>query len=606
MPTRSENPIPATSPDARWPWVPLTLLLVALMVGALTVDRRTWPSFMGDEATYAMQAESLAFDGDLRYTAADYHRLVEHWGRPPQGLILQSGDGGATITYGKPVFYPLYLAPFVRLSPTRGPFVANALLLALASLSAAGVLRRRLGPWAPAWVAALVFGSVSFAFVFWIHADLFLMCLTALALALADGAGGNAQPTDDEPPRRSRVFSPRWPLVGILLAMVAFSRPTYLPLFLAVLAFLPRSRPDRWRSLALLLGSALAVVALTATLHWSLTRSWTGYGALRSGFYAHTGYPEVDFPTADWVAQLEEMGNAAARSPASVLRDKPLDASLLAWNSFYFLAGRHVGLVPYFLPVLLALWGPWRDRRRWALVAAVALSVGLFLWTRPFNFYGGGGTLANRYFLPTYPALWFLAGHRLRPAWIVASGFAAGLFLYPLWLAPRTFPIGEQGTYRYVSPLATQLLPFETTLSHLKLAGRDDLYDGGFYLRLISPELRAGGDAHLRLPVGTSGELLVGRVESLDRLELTLRWPDDVRVEVGGARVEALGYGPEGRRFLLHLARPDARHPMWWTWDPVSLHKLRIRFEGGPDRRVVFDLHLPGTPAVTGRSPTTP
>ena len=82
----------------------LWILLALLALGVLSFDRLSWPSVIGDEATYLMAAESLAWDGDLRYQRQDFDRFVEHWGVEPEGLILQSGDGGVHITFGKPFF----------------------------------------------------------------------------------------------------------------------------------------------------------------------------------------------------------------------------------------------------------------------------------------------------------------------------------------------------------------------------------------------------------------------------------------------------------------------------------------------------------------------
>ncbi|HSF43882.1 MAG TPA: hypothetical protein VLT87_29085, partial [Thermoanaerobaculia bacterium] len=140
-----------------WSWAVLALLLAATLAGAATLDRRSWPELMGDEATYLMQAQSLAWDFDLRYSRADYDRFVAQWGKKPDGLILQSGEGGSALLYSKPISYSLYIAPFVRLSPVRGAGIANALLLALAGIVTARTLSRRIGPSAPLWVAASLF-----------------------------------------------------------------------------------------------------------------------------------------------------------------------------------------------------------------------------------------------------------------------------------------------------------------------------------------------------------------------------------------------------------------------------------------------------------------
>ncbi|GFP20340.1 hypothetical protein HKBW3S03_01842, partial [Candidatus Hakubella thermalkaliphila] len=47
----------------------------------------------GDEATYLMQAQSLAYDFDLRYTETDLRRLfMDGWQTGPQGLFLVRND----------------------------------------------------------------------------------------------------------------------------------------------------------------------------------------------------------------------------------------------------------------------------------------------------------------------------------------------------------------------------------------------------------------------------------------------------------------------------------------------------------------------------------
>jgi len=129
-------------------WAILALLLALTLIGAVRLDRSPHP-LTGDEATYAMQAASLAWDFDFSYTRQDYDRFVAQWHVPPDGLVLQNRAGSDRLVYAKPPLYALILAPFVRLAPVRGPVVANALLLAAAALLAALALRRRLGGAAP-------------------------------------------------------------------------------------------------------------------------------------------------------------------------------------------------------------------------------------------------------------------------------------------------------------------------------------------------------------------------------------------------------------------------------------------------------------------------
>lgn len=576
-------------------WALLGTLLGALLVGTATFDRSAWPSLVGDEATYLMQAESLAWDRDLVYSRTDFDRFVEHWGGPPEGLILQKGRDSSALVYGKPFYFAAWTAPFVRASPTRGPFVANALLLALAATVAAGALRRHLGSAAPLWVAVFVFASVLFAHAFWAHSDLFLACCTALGLALAFGSpresregGGN--------PRRRLAAGARWLAAGGLLAMVAYSRPLYAPLFLPVVLAalrLPRA-PASHRVIALfgLAAGALAVVLVTLAVHQSLAGTWTSYGAERRSFNSAVGFPEVDLDPGAWDEMIREWGNASwlkRRDLAGISLGSP---GLWAWNGLYFLTGRWVGVLPYFLPLVLGLLGRPRGTPRWALAAAVALTVvGLFL-LRPFNFYGGGASLGNRYFLPVYPALWFLATRPVRLPAVLAVALVAAPFLWPLWTAPRAYPLDPSGVFRYASATAQRILPFETTQHHLKPGGpQPDVNHRGLWIKPLSPAVSvASGPDVLHLEGEGVGRLLVGRGRPLDTLVLEIG-AGALPLEVSGARVVSEGPGAPGwARLRLELDGPRAVHPMWWTAEDFFLYRLVLYPREDPERSYPFTL----------------
>jgi len=562
--------------------LPLLLLLGLVLVGALTFDRQEWPAFVGDEATYLMAGESLAWDLDLRFETEDYERFVDHWGRPPEGLILLSGDAGRHISFGKPLFYPLAIAPFQRLSPLKGPFVANALILALAAIVTARSLGNRLGNTAWLWVAVFLFASVSFAYVYWAHADLFLMALSAIALSLAVGA---RQSVDEE---GSML---RWVTVGLLMAIVIFSRPLYLPLLIPIALAVPQRQ--RLRGLTGLLVGVASVLLLAVTIHWVSGRSTTSYGAQRRGFYSHTGYPGVDFASEQWVEKLEELGDAAWVEGQTVARLPKTDPSLWAWNSLYFLVGRHVGVLPYFLPLLLGILGRHRERAQWALLGAVLLCIAAFFLYRPFNFYGGGGAIANRYFLPLYPAFWFMGSKPARVGPALAVTLLAAFFLWPLWSQPRAFPLREDSTYRYVSTAATMGLPFETTQSHLKPSGRSDVIHHQLWVKSLSPSLRPSRDGRvLKLRADSRGQLLVGSSTPLTRLQLATWGPGAEELEVTrGATVGGAESAGEVRILDLELGRRRARHPMWWTWAPYHLYQLDLR---AGEIGVSFSLWPPG------------
>lgn len=528
-------------------WAVLAGLLLATTVGAALFDRRSWPGLVGDEATYLMQAQSLAWDYDLRYSRADFDRFVAQWGLRPEGLILESGDGGATLTYSKPAAYAAFIAPFLRLSPTRGASVANALLLAFAAAAASRALARRIGPAAPWWVAAWVFGSVSFAYVVWVHADLFLMCLVALAYSLVYGGAG----PEEEPGPTGRLVR-RFLLAGALLGLVAMSRPFYATLLLPAALAVPRGR--RGAGLAAFLGGALAVVLTAGLANLATSGALTAYQAERQSFDSMVGFPEVELPAGSWQDQIAARGSHSWKPPAG------FDVKQGAWNALYFLAGRHVGILPYYLPLLLGLAAWRRDQGRWAILPAVLIAAAGFLVLRPFNFYGGGGAIANRYVLPLFPATWFLAGRLAKVRWAFAATLAAAPFLVPLWQSPHAYLLDRDGGYAYVSRFAQSFLPYETTLSHLKPSGREDFVHHGLWIKLLTTSLRPEGDgAAIRVEREGGGQLLVGSPHPLPGIVL--------RVE--GREAEAL--------------RPRLRsaHRMWWTDEPFYLYQVTIEAERG-------------------------
>jgi hypothetical protein len=569
-------------------WAVLGVLLLATLWAALRFDRAGRPSLVGDEATYAMQAASLAWDFDLAYSRADYDRFVAQWGGKPDGLVLQSRDQGQHLTYGKPFLYALAVAPFVRFSPIRGPLVANALFLAAAALLAARTLRQRLGGGAPFWVAVLVFASVSFAYVYWVHADLFLFACTAAGLALVywedrpkDAPLPNIYEGEETAPRGRTLL--RWAAAGVLLAIPGAFRPFYLALFLpAALAAWAVPRARRWATLAALFGGVLGLLLLTGLVQWHAGGAFSGYGGERQGFYPRTGYPGVDFPASGWERSLQKWGNTSWTQEGAIAPD--LDRNLWAWNAFYFVFGRNIGVLLYFLPLLLGLAAFSGERGRWALPLAVLLAACGFLLVRPFNFYGGGGAIGNRYFLPLYPALWFMAARPLR-GWTTATlaALAAALaapFLLPLWQHPTAFPIGPDGRYRHVSDFAAKNFPYETTQSHIP-GGQDSSHDG-IWVKLLDDNMGRIGEAESLLG-DARGEVLVGSPGPLRGLLVVCDPRAPTRLESGGQTVRPSLLRPNGTVvFAIDLGRPKAIHPMWWTRERWYLYLVDLRLPGAP------------------------
>jgi hypothetical protein len=267
-----------------------------------------------------------------------------------------------------------------------------------------------------------------------------------------------------------------------------------------------------------------------------------------------------------------------------------VDAALAGWNAVYFLVGRHVGVLVWFLPLVLGLAAFSPRRGRWLLPVAVLAAAACFLLVRPFNFYGGGGAIANRYFLPLYPALWFLAGRppagtagdRRRAGGAVVAVALAAPVLLPRWSAPRAFPIGADGRHAHVGAAAKRLLPYETTQSHLP-GGRDSSM-GGLWVKVLAGPVERVGEGGLALAGRDPATLLVGSPAPLAGLRLSFAADGPSRLELSGATLAGtLLSGDGGVSFLLALDGPRAVHPMWWSPEPWHLYQLTLAPAGPAD-----------------------
>ncbi|HEY0514271.1 MAG TPA: hypothetical protein VGH73_20370 [Thermoanaerobaculia bacterium] len=589
-------------------WAVLALLLVLTLAAALRLDRARYP-LLGDEATYAMQASSLVHDFDLAYTRRDYDRFVADWGVPPEGLILQSRPGSSRLVYGKPPLYALVIAPFVAVAPVRGPVVANALLLAAAALLAARALRDRLGGVAaPLWVAAFLFASIAFAYVFWGESDLFVFAAVAAGFSLVywgNHWGERRSAKSGEPPPQiyqgedtapPRGFLVRWLGAGALLGVAAVYRPVYLVLLLPALLAAWESPPDRRRRAVagLLLGTA-AVAGLSMGIQWLAGGDPTGYGGQRQAIYAHESYPAVDFPADRWSERVKQEGNASWLQAAAVRPQ--LNPRLAGWNVVYFLLGQNVGVLPYFLPLLLGFVAFRPDRGRWAIPLAVAAAAVAFLLLRPFNFYGGGA-LGNGYFLPLYAALWFMAARPARAAWAAVVALLASPFVGLLWSDPAAFPLTGTGPgggqYRHVSELAKRWLPYETTQS--SVPGEQVAIGGGLWVKLLNHNVwAAGGGNGLRIAGGSAGEMLVGSPRPLRSLYAELDEHAPSRLRVGERELRPILLKPNGYvLFEVPLGPERAVHPLWWGAGDYHLYRLEIRLPGAPAAPIGLRIRPPG------------
>lgn len=429
------------------------------------------------------------------------------------------------------------------------PLVGVA-LVAASAVAAAAALRRRLGPVAPLWIAVWVFASVVPAGALWTAERLLPMAAVALAFALLEWRAAPPPPLaelpdmwpDSAPSGLSRQAVD--PLAGLLLGVAIAAHPLYLVLLLPPIVLAPAPRR---RAIALLLvGAAASAAAITFLV----------------------GDP------AGWIADL---------------RVPRLDLALLAADVKYVFIGRHVGVLPYFFPVFLALAALGRDARRATFFVAALIGVLGFVVLRPFDFIRGPHAIANAAFLPLYPALWFWAGRRGKalPAVLVAG--LALPWLLPLLRTPLESPFAPDGSWRYVAPQAERWLPMETTLR--TLPGSTDAVSGALRLRLLEGVRAEPG--RMTLHGGETGRVLVVSPVPVAAFQVEFDGSASTRLEAEGAEVGAMTLRPGGGvGFTLVPKRPSAVHPMWWTHERQYVYALGLRLDGAPPVPIGFHLTL--------------
>lgn len=530
---------------------------MVLLGFALSVDFPTAAfGFQSDEATYYSLAYSLAEDGDFAYEARDLTRVWREFPSGPQGLFLKRGkDLDIQVTgsfpfivisrrddapadrlyYGKSYIYPLVAAPFVRIFGTNGFLVLHALLMVLALACAYWFLAAR----APAHVALLYalgfFGaSAAPVYMVWLTPDLFNLSVSTLGLFL--WAYKEVAPT----PARW-LASPRSDLAAAaILAVAAFSKPTNVVLILPIAALGAWRR--RWRHAVATTGVFAAVLAGLFLVNLAVTGELNFQGGDRKTFYA--GGPGGGFPFQRPEATFETVGQGRATDsvPFDVLFTRDALLRVFPANVWYFLLGRHTGLVPYFFPgvVSLALFlvgaGVRGERPAWqTLVAAtfVLASAALLLYM-PFTYSGGGGPVGNRYFLGFYPLLLFVTPP-LRSVRAPLAALAIGaLFTAPLVANPfyTSFHPAEhpkRGPYRWLPVELTLVndLPINVTPSRVKVSLGGEPPVQAYFLDNNAYDREAGGAFWVR------GD---------GRAELILRAPSRVRPDgaVESLRLAAL------------------------------------------------------------------
>lgn len=575
----------------------LTLLLVAF---PLSLPRPGLPSGLkADEPAYFAMALSLAFDGDLRTTPEDLRRIVEAF---PFGassnLILMSDDGWRTVHFGKPYVYSLFAAPAAALAGPAGMIAFNmALMMGMVWLGALYLSRYQPGGIAALFSAGFFLVSAGFAYVFWIHPEVFSMAAVTLSLFLLFHRFGPPGPTRSS--RWARLRAALWnettrpALSGAALGLAVYNKPMLLALGLPALWLFGWRRRRFGRLAVWVLGLAVCLGAL-AGVAWALTGHPTAYlGSARGSFL-------VCDPNEMPVTPVEVPVQAQAPRAASwswILGLPEVRWPELAENLTYFLVGRHTGLFLYFpfslISTLLFLRHGRRSGLRWTLALSLAAVALFFLLWIPFNWHGGGGFIGNRYFVNAYPAFLFLVT-RVAPAWSLGTGYLlGGLFLGSILFTPLgRAVVNPTLQFHARSPV---FRPFPLELSLREIPGYETVNLGRVQLRGRDDQVLPRGDS-LWLRGGDTVEVWLVSVEPLERplFAVTSFAPENrVELTLPGVR-ERLDFGPfgaGGATRLVELAPEGPSRIRWSHGVPLWVYRLVVRTGTGEVRR--FTVHAP-------------
>ena len=516
---------------------------------AVSIDvPRTTLGIHSDEATYYLIGHSIAADFDLEYRREDLLRAFAEYPSGPSGVFLKKGQslGGQPdpdqerLYYGKAFVYPLFASPLIKIFGTNGFMLLNALLLASVVLAAYTFLSARSSPAVSLTLAlAFVFATVVPVYAVWIAPELFnfaLGCLAYFCWLYKEVA----------PPGRSKwLRDGRSDVVAAaIIGLLAFSKVTNALLVVPIVVWLAWRR--EWKR-AILASAAFWIVMLAffgvnvaTSGDWNYQGGEVNGAVTRNTFYPRSGgvpgYP-FERPGAGF-----EVGHEKARNDdlSEIIFDKNVFFTNLTWNSFYFLVGRHTGLVPYFFPAVFAMGAFLFLRRRrapwqWFVLASGLAQIYLFMISQPYTWNGSGGSVGNRYFMSAYGIFVFLLpplhspGVALLPA-AVGLLFAAKLILNPFHTSFHPAQHSWDGPIRMFPVERTLVLdiPINTDPQRVRIwfgvDPRFQLYylDDNAYFREPDDAFWVRGDAR--------ADILVKAAEPVRTLQLGLRaGPQPVR-----------------------------------------------------------------------------
>ena len=449
-----------TEPTARaGNMVALSLAILSLAaLSTLGALRDSFARITGDEGTYLAMIESAALDGDLEFAAPDLDR-VEATSNPGRKYLILHRVG-ERFFYSKPAIYPFLAAPLYRLVGQPGLSLFNGLVLGL-SLWLAWLYLRRWGS-APASLVVVTFAGTGtlLAYAAWTMSDaLQVACaLAGTALCLGNLGRGKKNNWGTHP-----IFSHRaapW-VGGALLGLMVAMRITNLAVASAVVGALLLRR--RWRSAAVAGIALTATVAMTLGLNHQFLEAARPYKQVRSTFDPGSGYPGAS-------SGKQALERFEGKTLATVRIATEVRPRVTLYAAFYFLAGRHTGLVIYLPASLILFLAALRkpDRVTLALLAGAGGLAAIYLLWLPHNYFGGGAAVGNRYVLTAYPLLLFAPTSPPRMRWQLSAWLIAALAFVSAIVSVHRVQAFAPTSQSHVHAGLFRLLPYESVASDLE------------------------------------------------------------------------------------------------------------------------------------------
>jgi len=502
------------------------LLLILVLVSASC--ERSVTDLAGSEISTYLQAESLGYDLDLEFDESDRLRSTTRFGEDSVEPRGTPGYESGRPRFDQPRTYTFLLAPFVRMAGPRGAAIFNALLLAAAAWVATRQLGRRLGSEAALVIVLFIFATVTYRTVFLIRPHAFLLttvvCAMAMALRFEEPSVDQLREIYRSPPSLVNVVL-TWTAVGLLTGVVATYHPLYLVLLLPFALKIPLGH-RRWGLVALVAGTILVIL--------------------------------LDPPDFQSFAGLR------------------FDVSLSTWNLIYLAAGRNMGFLPYFLPLVVAVgWVGGKERRTSFWLSALIGAVG-FALLEPFDLFDGPAAVGNGWLLPLTGALWFVPTRPVPRRWIWIVGLCSATAMVPTWSAPSIDLVTPEKTYRHASGWLNQWLPVETTQKDLPSGG--EIMGRGLWVRSSSTaaEPTEGGRWHLK--GDQRAELTIASPTAIGSLYLQFGSQAEPELEVRGGELGNMVLSPDGG-IGFQIGDLDRRslHPMWWSDEKHHVYVITIR-----------------------------